>query len=704
MSVSVIVREWYEKLIVDVSSRAKQGGSHVDSDIETIVNKATRTVTEKLQLLGENAHKSLVDVSTVQQYRNSIEWAKNLVIQSSYQIKAIGVNSAISATSKTGGIEQMRPIAISIQEQIDVEIRRYKLITEKQQSTVSKVVKKVESKPVSSIEHKKNTQKVSTIKSSIVARKEYREKLQKHVTESVSESKTVILAWFAQVVQDVSIRVHQGGNNVDKDIAVIIKQSKAQLDETLKRIQTKFVSSIDVYEEDETFTTIESEFQKSLKVVQSTVEKKVTQVLDITIKCKSESEITEKLSDVLESSKVEVTETLDTTCKQAKTIIEEETVQAESTVTIIDTVDYVKSVVVSWETKLSEQIHSITIDQTIENKEERINALVEEANSDIERVTQEAKAKVTESCQSAKKISKSKEKSILTTLDYVHETFTSDVKKVHQVSVEAVKKSETNIKDSVSSILQSSRNKIDTFLTRTAVVVTGAATAAMAIHAINKKQHEEEKSEKKKSKSQDDWSLNAQENVKAISQWFELFTTRVSDSVRKQEGDVVQHITSVSEHAQQEVSEIITAARNDFIKRLSHENMDQEAYDYAVKHYEESLESARVSILTEVTEVKKIAIEAHKAGKTEVLDVELSKKVIESTERIKVAMGSSVSITHKTQSGKKLSSADSGAVLQIEVKDDQEIVGEQGVEFERKEESVDVVRKDKGKVLFYLDC
>jgi hypothetical protein len=704
LSVSVIVREWYEKLIVDVSSRAKQGGSHVDSDIETIVNKATRTVTEKLQLLGENAHKSLVDVSTVQQYRNSIEWAKNLVIQSSYQIKAIGVNSAISATSKTGGIEQMRPIAISIQEQIDVEIRRYKLITEKQQSTVSKVVKKVESKPVSSIEHKKNTQKVSTIKSSIVARKEYREKLQKHVTESVSESKTVILAWFAQVVQDVSIRVHQGGNNVDKDIAVIIKQSKAQLDETLKRTQTKFVSSIDVYEEDETFTTIESEFQKSLKVVQSTVEKKVTQVLDITIKCKSESEITEKLSDVLESSKVEVTETLDTTCKQAKTIIEEETVQAESTVTIIDTVDYVKSVVVSWETKLSEQIHSITIDKTIENKEERINALVEEANSDIERVTQEAKAKVTESCQSAKKISKSKEKSILTTLDYVHETFTNDVKKVHQVSVEAIKKSETNIKDSVSSILQSSRNKIDTFLTRTAVVVTGAATAAMAIHAINKKQHEEEKSEKKKSKSQDDWSLNAQENVKAISQWFELFTTRVSDSVRKQEGDVVQHITSVSEHAQQEVSEIITAARNDFIKRLSHENMDQEAYDYAVKHYEESLESARVSILTEVTEVKKIAIEAHKAGKTEVLDVELSKKVIESTERIKVAMGSSVSITHKTQSGKKLSSADSGTVLQIEVKDDQEIVGEQGVEFERKEESVDVVRKDKGKVLFYLNC
>ncbi|KAG1252870.1 hypothetical protein G6F68_011592 [Rhizopus microsporus] len=186
------------------------------------------------------------------------------------------------------------------------------------------------------------------------------------------------------------------------------------------------------------------------------------------------------------------------------------------------------------------------------------------------------------SCQSAKKISKSKEKSILTTLDYVHETFTSDVKKVHQVSVEAVKKSETNVKESISSVFESSRSKVDSFLTRTAAVVVGTAAAAVAVHAIDKKKHKEEKAEKKTgSKSEGQFSLTVRENVKAISLWFELFTQRISSSVRKQEGNVVEHITSVSKHAEQEISEIIAAARTDFVKRLSHENMDKEAYDYA---------------------------------------------------------------------------------------------------------------------------
>ncbi|EIE89124.1 hypothetical protein RO3G_13835 [Rhizopus delemar RA 99-880] len=693
LSVSVIVREWYEQLIVDVSSRAKRGGSHVDSDIETIVKKATLTIVEKLRLLSENAHNNLVDVSTVQQYRNSIEWAKNLVIQSSLQIQSIGINSAISATSKTGGIEQMRPIVVSIQQQIDVETRRYKLISEKEKSAVQKV----ESKPVSSVEHKKNTEKVSNGKASVVARKEYCGKLETHISEVISESKVVVIAWYSQLIRDVSIRVHQGGNNVKKDVAAIIEQSKSQLDETLKRTQKKFTSSIDVYEEDETFSVIESQIQETLQIVQKTAEKKVTQVQEITVKYQSESEVTERLSTILESSKVEVTETLDTTCKQAISVIKEETVQNESAVTIIETVEHVKSVVASWQTKLSEEIHAISIDETVHDKEEKINALVHEANTEIERVSQEAKSKISENCKSVKKISKSKQTELLTTIDYVHETFSTDVKKVQEVSVEAVKKSETNIKESISSVFESSRSKVDSFLTRTAAVVVGTAAAAVAVHAIDKKKHKEEKAEKKTgSKSEGQFSLTVRENVKAISLWFELFTQRVSSSVRKQEGNVIEHITSVSEHAEQEISEIIAAARTDFVKRLSHENMDKEAYDYAVKHYEESLESARVSILTEVTEVKKVAIEAHKTGKVEVLDVELNKLVKESTERITVAMGSSVSITHKAQSGKN-SSASEGSVLHIEVEDDKEIVGEQNVEFERKEESVNVNHEEKAK-------
>ncbi|CEG67486.1 hypothetical protein RMATCC62417_03911 [Rhizopus microsporus] len=696
LSVSIIVREWYEKLIVDISERAKKGGSHVDTDIETIVQKSTRTVTEKLRLISENAHKSLADVSTVQQYRASIEWAKNLVIQSSQQIKSIGINTAISGTSKTGGIEQMRPIAVAIQQQIDVEIRRYKLITEKQQatSTTSEVVKKVESKPVSSVEHKSNSQKISVSKETAIARKEYCQKLQTHVTEVVSESKTVITAWFSQVIRDVSLRVHQGGDNVQQDVAIIVKQSKAQLDETLKRTHKKLVSSIEVHEEDETFSVIESHIQQSFETIQKTVDSRVTQIQEVTVKYKSETEVTEKLAGILEVSKVQVNETLDTACKHAVTVIQEETVQTESTVTIVETVEYVKSVVTSWQTKLIEQIHEISIDETIENKEERINILIQEANTEIERVTKEAKTKINENCTSVKKISKSKQQELLTTIDYVQETFTTDVKKVQEVSVEAVKKSETNVKESISSVIESSRNKIDSFLTRTAAVVVGTATAAMAVHAIKKKHDEDKKVAKKtETKSQDQWSLTAQENVKAISQWFELFTQRVSTTVRQQQGDITQHITSVTEHAEQEISDIIATARNDFVKRLSHENLDQEAYNYAVSHYEESLESVRSSILVEITEVKKVAIEAHTTGKVEILDIELGKLVNESSERIKVAMGSSISITHKTQS--EHASGSAGSVVHIEVKDEQEVIGEEEIDVEKKQESVAIEHKDK---------
>ncbi|CAO3687991.1 unnamed protein product [Rhizopus microsporus] len=695
LSVSIIVREWYEKLIVDISERAKKGGSHVDTDIETIVQKSTRTVTEKLRLISENAHKSLADTSTVQQYRASIEWAKDLVIQSSQQIKSIGINTAISGTSKTGGIEQMRPIAVAIQQQIDVEIRRYKLITEKQQaaSTTSEVVKKVESKPVSSVEHKSNSQKISVSKETAIARKEYCQKLQTHVTEVVSESKTVITAWFSQVIRDISLRVHQGGDNVQQDVAIIIKQSKAQLDETLKRTHKKLVSSIEVHEEDETFSVIESHIQQSFETIQKTVDSRVTQIQEVTIKYKSETEVTEKLAGILEVSKVQVNETLDTACKHAVTVIQEETVQTESTVTIVETVEYVKSVVSSWQTKLIEQIHAISIDETIENKEERINVLIQEANTEIERVTKEAKTKINENCTSVKKISKSKQQELLTTIDYVQETFTTDVKKIQEVSVEAVKKSETNVKESISSVIESSRSKIDSFLTRTAAVVVGAATAAMAVHTIKKKHDEDKKTAKTETKPQDQWSLTAEENVKAISQWFELFTQRVSTTVRQQQGDITQHITSVTEHAEQEISNIIATARNDFVKRLSHENLDQEAYNYAVSHYEESLESVRSSILVEITEVKKVAIEAHTTGKVEILDIELGKLVNESSERIKVAMGSSVSITHKTQS--EHASGNAGSVVHIEVKDDQEVIGEEGIDVEKKQESVVVEHKDK---------
>lgn len=683
LDVTVIVRQWYEQLITDVSQRAKKGGSSASADIEVIVQKATSSITETLRIISVNAHKTVSDTTTVQQYRNSIEWAKNLVIQSSHQIKAIGINCAASSSSKTGGIEQMRPIAIAIQEQVNVEIRRYKLTVQ-----TTKVTKKTE---VTAVEHKQNNDVVCTGHKAAVNRKEYCNKLEKHVSKVIDDTKVVIIRWFAQFAREVSICIHEGGN-VEQNISVIIERYKSELGSTIKSTQYKFTSSIEVYEEDKTFALIQSQINESLKTVQTTVNKKIAEIQEIAVKSHSDTEVTEKLSTVLESSKVKITEIFEATCKQSVTKIQEETVQTESTVRIIDTVESVKTVVTQWQTKLVEEIYSISVDSTIKNKEERIELLIKEANSEVEKVTLEAKTKISHDCSSIKKISKSKELELISSVDYVKETFTTDVVKIQQVSVEAVKKSDTNIKESLSTVVRNSRVKIDSYLTRATAAVVGVATAAITVHAISKHEKEEEK----KQESHDELSVDVHDNVKVISQWFELFTKRISDSVRHSEGDVVQNVNVISQHAEQEITDIITTARMDFIKRLSHENLDQESYDYACKHYEESLETVRVSIISQVSEVKKVAITAHTSGNTQILESELSKLTATSHESIKVAMGSSVVITHKTQeTGTVANKTNTGSVLQIEVKEDEEVLGEQEIDFERKENTVAIHEEEK---------
>lgn len=702
LDVTVIVREWYEKLILDVSQRSKKGGSNASADIEVIVQKSTATITETLRLISVNAHKSVTDTTTVQQYRASIEWTKNLVIQSSYQIKAIGINSAASSSSKTGGIEQMRPIAVAIQQQVDVEIRRYKLIVEN-----TEVVQKKTETVVSAIEHKKHNESICTGRKAAVNRKEYCLQLEQHVSEVLAESKVVIISWFAQLVRDVSICVHQGGN-VDENVSVIIEKSKLELESNIKRTQYKFSSSIDVYEKDKTFALIQTQINESLKVVQTTMTTKMVEIQQIITKHHSESEVTvvtEKLSAVLESSKVSITDTLETGCKKSITVIQQDTTQTESTVRIIDTVESVRTIVTHWHTKLIEEIHSISIEETITNKEERIELLIKQATDEVERATTEAKTKVSEDCSSVKKISKTKEQELISSIEYVQKTFATDVEKIQTVSIEAIKKSDTNIKETISTAVQSSREKIDSYLTRVTASVIGVATAAIAVHAIKK--HEEQE---KKTEVHNEWSIDVKDNVSVMSKWFELFTKRISDSVYHDEGDVVEKINSVAEHAEQEITQIITTARTDFIKRLSHENLDQESYNYACKHYEESLETVRVSIITQVAEAKKVAIHAHTTGNTQILETELTKITVISTETIKVAMGSSVVITHKAKPTTS-TSTNAGSVLEIEVKDDNAIVlGEENVEFERKQQSaithevqkVEDKKIQKG-INFYID-
>ncbi|KAI8376915.1 hypothetical protein BD560DRAFT_445435 [Blakeslea trispora] len=685
LDVTIIVREWYEKLITDVSNCAKQRSSSVNSDIEVIVQKAVSSITETLRIISVNAHKTVADTTTVQQYQNSIEWVKNLVIQSSYQLKAIGINCA-AASSKTGGIEQMRPIAVSIQDQINVEIRRYKLIIEK---TESAEVKK--NTQVNKIEHKENQEKVQVGRLSACDRKEYCDKLEKHVSGMVNESKITFNSWFSEVVREVSVCVHQGGDSVEEDVKALLEKSRLELERTIKQTQTKFASFIGSSEKDKTALLIKSHFYESLELVQTTVTHRFEEIHRLVVERRSETESSEKLLSILQSSKTAINESFESGYKQTVSIISQELHQTESTVKVIDTVEEIKIAISQWHSKLNEEIHSISIDSSIENKEERIHTLVEQATLDVERITKEAKTKVTENCTSVKKISKSKEQELLLAIDHAHETFNTDVKKIQEVSIEAIKKSDANIKHTVSSVVESSKEKIDSALTKTAAAVIGTATAAMAVHAIKKHNKAEEKKTEKK---HNELSVGVDQNVVVISQWLELFVKNVTESVRVKQENAIEKVTRITEQAEQEISEMITVARTDFIKRLSHQSLDQEAYDFACKHYEESLETVRVTIISEIVEVKKAAIHAHSTGNIQEFETHVTKLTTTSNERIKAAMGSSAVLKHKIDANAS-SSKKNEAQVQIEFDSDDVMIGEEEVEFERKESVVNTHKEEK---------
>lgn len=632
-----------------------------------------------------NAHKTVADTTTVQQYQNSIEWVKNLVIQSSYQLKAIGINCA-AASSKTGGIEQMRPIAVSIQDQINVEIRRYKLIIEK---TESAEVKK--NTQVNKIEHKENQEKVQVGRLSACDRKEYCDKLEKHVSGMVNESKITFNSWFSEVVREVSVCVHQGGDSVEEDVKALLEKSRLELERTIKQTQTKFASFIGSSEKDKTALLIKSHFYESLEVVQTTVTHRFEEIHRLVVERRSETESSEKLLSILQSSKTAINESFESGYKQTVSIISQELHQTESTVKVIDTVEEIKIAISQWHSKLNEEIHSISIDSSIENKEERIHTLVEQATLDVERITKEAKTKVTENCTSVKKISKSKEQELLLAIDHAHETFNTDVKKIQEVSIEAIKKSDANIKHTVSSVVESSKEKIDSALTKTAAAVIGTATAAMAVHAIKKHNKAEEKKTEKK---HNELSVGVDQNVVVISQWLELFVKNVTESVRVKQENAIEKVTRITEQAEQEISEMITVARTDFIKRLSHQSLDQEAYDFACKHYEESLETVRVTIISEIVEVKKAAIHAHSTGNIQEFETHVTKLTTTSNERIKAAMGSSAVLKHKIDANAS-SSKKNEAQVQIEFDSDDVMIGEEEVEFERKESVVNTHKEEK---------
>lgn len=119
------VTTWLEELMVQVSECAK-----VEHNVQIATKMINSIVTDhqeylqvEFSVMSEKIKCAKADATAKQELINILEWTRGVVLQSSTQVQAIGINCA-SAFSATGGIEQMKPLVHASLEQVRLSVGR----------------------------------------------------------------------------------------------------------------------------------------------------------------------------------------------------------------------------------------------------------------------------------------------------------------------------------------------------------------------------------------------------------------------------------------------------------------------------------------------------------------------------------------------------------------------------------------------------
>lgn len=120
-----VVHTWLEELMIDVSEVAKREHNItiVTKEIDSIVSDAKEFISAEFELIAKKLRSCKGETTAVQELINILEWTRGMVLQSSTQIRQIGINCAVSFSS-TGGIEQMKPLVSATESQIIVAVGR----------------------------------------------------------------------------------------------------------------------------------------------------------------------------------------------------------------------------------------------------------------------------------------------------------------------------------------------------------------------------------------------------------------------------------------------------------------------------------------------------------------------------------------------------------------------------------------------------
>ncbi|KAI7870383.1 hypothetical protein BDF14DRAFT_87604 [Spinellus fusiger] len=643
------LRQWLKQLVEDISTRAKKGGDSANQDIEVIFIESNKKITETLAIISAQSTQVFKDQSTAQQFEGSITWTKGMVLQAANQVKAVGLQ-AVATGSKAGGVDQMNSLVHAIQTQVEVELGRYKL-----EERVNK--------------HKENKIAIVSARKTAHQRNHNCKKSQVCVSELLEEYQVVTVGWLSHLIEQINTRREQGEENIEQDIQQIVDQGLKQLSQTAEHSHAKIISSISSSDEasKEAFVLIKKRLQESFSVVQKSVSASVVEIQQIAIQNNAE-ETKVKLSHVLEKTQSQVVTVLTNVHAESTETLNTIANQSTSAVTIVDTVDYVKKTVsdncLDLCTSISEVVES-------SDKESRVLELTENTKNEVVRIITEAKEKVVLHTQVIEN-----KQDVVATLTEIQTTVIVQIEEIKRVGVESNNKHEAKL--SLTRLVTSTREKIDTLASHTNVAVLGVTAGVLVggTHVVNEAGK---------------WVVDVHENATVFSEWLKHVTDTLHETVLKGGENVTQDIEEKSKHAEQEITEIIQEARTEFYHRLSEAHLDKASMEHAREYYDTSMDAVARTVKKNMDESKKISIHTYATGQVHSLKEHLENLVDTSRKSIKSVMSHAVITEDKTQISKPTIKID------VEVESNVEVVDTHAVDVRHGEtvETVDVTHSDK---------
>lgn len=495
--VQVTVNEWITTLNKRVYECAQKKSTNYKQEIDTIVYESQQQLVVEI----EKAKRQTTTVIGTSQtsFHDTLSWVRSTVWKQSVEVKHIGYEFATSTETSTSRFEEkLSELKETTLKKVDVEIEKSKKsasvihIVGHASAAVIAVGKKFEGKDYSKTTcgHSVESSKVS-------------------VGILIEDTRVTCEHLFSKLTTSVSERVKQGGENVQVDVEVIIKNSREEINTYILESKTEFEKRLTVQKSSD---KVEIELaNETIKKVQSTLEKvqesyltQVTRVEEITKSTTviSEVEYSEKLTVITH----ETCEKLNATLSVSETIIghhieviaESSTVEqstssktektSDSTAKISLGVEYGLLVVAETTKNVSSQIstlvESVHNQVTIGSKtlKQDVTTRVETSNQEIDVIFEQAKIKISYELSMVSSHEKEEEERFLATLESLRVSTKQRITQIETVATSSKEETKT-VSTKLLQIAEESRHEVSAYYESVKQTVTKKAEkASQVIH------------------------------------------------------------------------------------------------------------------------------------------------------------------------------------------------------------------------------